>query len=153
MKESHKNSTTKALASVFLGLLASGAISADDVDRRLTWHLEDATYGAFMVFGESGSVHIWEICGTKSEKEVFDLIATSGPKFRPEDALIVFAYEKHLKQIRYGNKNDKYTSRIVYRSSTIDGKRIFPDFGAKTIEEMVRIFEEKYLANIRLVTE
>lgn len=151
MKESHKHQTTKALAVVFFALLLSWANSEDDIIQNLKWHLEGASYGALIIFGESRTVSVWEICGTKTEKEILDLIDINGPKFDAEEALIIFVYEKNLKQISYGISKEKFTSRILHRSSNISGDQIFPEFEGKTIEEMTRVFETLYSAKRRLI--
>lgn len=152
MKEWHKNSTVGAITIAFFALFSSWVNSEDDIMRSLDWHLEGATYGALMIFGESKIVYIWEICGTKTKQEILDIIDSSKPKMNVNDGLIIFTYEKYLKQISYGNTRDRFTSRIGYRSIDISDDRIFTDFGSKSVEEISSIFEKHYSASKRLIT-
>ena len=150
-KELHSIIHLRFFAFVLATLLTETVNSEDNIRHSFDWHLEGATYGALVIFGQSGTIQIWEILGAKTDGEVFETVKTNSLETRKGEALIVFTYEKFLKQTSDGNGNERYTSRILYRSVEISGERFFSEFGAKSVDEISQIFEDYYSAKKRLI--
>lgn len=137
----------KILLHVLTALLVSPALNGSDDSefyRDFEWHIEGATYAAFIEIIDGRTAEFSEIVGKRRYDELFSRGSLGAMGLKAGDSIVLFLYDDHLKQISFGNRDPRYTSRIIYRSVSLDDLRFFTRWNHKSVSELRKLLESKY---------